>query len=336
MKQIRKKLLALSLLFLMALPLGTSTVGAETSFDADKMPISDAFIQILPEFDAPRDWTRPMADPPVIIFYRGTITNKTGNEYDGPIEIPIPLDAKNFTLIGVGEYEKSTDSNDSSERIDFTVDEEQKLVSLMPKKAIGKDEEYYFTVSYVMTPMEVTDKKAFNFGFETKADVENLTLNLILPASAKNAEMSEKFSKQEVLDSSGEQLYEFTFEKITADKPLDLNISYVKSDNNLPISPDEDSNDGGGSQSNSGASPVAAALIIAAAIIIFGVLVFFGLQGRQQPVTHGRHHARKAEQKKSTKSKSDSQDDQRRRLRKKFLAGEIDEEEYNRAINKLK
>ena len=331
------------MMILTLLPLQTSVASAEVEaeFDASKMPISSAYLQILPEYDAPR--TFPEGESPVLVFYRGTMKNETGKDYDGVVPIPVHVDVSNFQIIAVGEY-TSAESGDSGFDIQdtkYSVDAAAGVINLQPSTPIGADKEFHFGISYVMSPMEVTDKKSFTLDFTSNMDIAELDVEIFLPPGAQDFTVTPTPDSEE-RNENGEQNYKFKLTDVSAGESMPFAVSYVKKDNVLttellgiksdapPPPPDSNGNvDSGGY--------VVAAIIIGISLVIFGALVFFGLQGRQQNGNRGKkgNTNRKSTPKKQSSVKSEGiNEGQKKKLRKQFIEGKISEEAYHREMKK--
>jgi len=336
MKQIRKTLFTLGFLCLILSLFTTNTAKAEVNFNASQMSISKAYLEILPEYNAPRPW--PEAEPPVLIFYRVTMKNETGSKYEGEIEIPVPSDVKNFQVVDAGEYKSEDDANGDSQKIPYELDEKRNILSVKPSKAIEKDAEYFFAFSYVMSPMEVTDTKKFNFDFVTNVDIDVLDVNLYLPINARDYEVNPKADHEQV-NADGERYYQYHKEQLTAEEPIEFAVSYIRPENTFTVDllSEENVQEMDESQ-NTGGATVSTALIIACVIVIFGIIVFFGLRGSGQ----SRQQEHQVERGRATKHSGngdhleDNIQNRRKKLRNQLLAGEIDEEQYHREMNKLK
>jgi hypothetical protein len=342
----RKKLLALFVLTTFLSSFVIKNANAETPFQADKFPYQDMQIQVMPEFDYPADW--PKDTPSLLVGQYGTFTNKSGQDYSGNIEIPIPVNDKNFEPNLVAEF---PDVNKSEVQRPYEINKDKGTISWKPGKAIKNNETYRYVIEYYTNSINVKDQKSFTYQFTNQAEVGTLDVVFYAPMNAKNIAMEPKAQSTSKSDY-GEDLYYYEYKNVKAGNTLNYSFTYTKKGNESSLSvinkqqPPKDANHSGVNGKTTSASStdnskqpiigVGGASIIGAAIIIAGLFIFFGFRGRKisslsSSKSTKKHPAKPAAKKVDKLANSE----EKKELRKKLLNGKIDQETYEEEMKKL-
>lgn len=324
---------------------------AETAFQAEKFPFKEMQVQVMPEFDYPEDWSRDI--PSLLVGQYGTITNKSGQDYDGKIEIPVPALAKGFEAFLVAEF---PEENKPEVQRPYDVDKEKGIITWKPAKAIKKDETYQFVIEYYTKSIEVKDNKSFSYELNNKADIELLDVIFYAPMDAKEIKIEPKAANNSK-NEYGEELYYYQYKNVKAEAGLKYSFSYKKTGTESTIEainkkqPPNDENHSGvsatdqvvknGGTTDTSKRPIiglGSASIIGIAIIIAGLFVFIGLKGNNQATTKSTKQTKKQPKKPTPTTKKDNKianTDEKKELRKKLLTGKIDQEMYEEEMKKL-
>jgi hypothetical protein len=324
---------------------------AETAFQAEKFPFKEMQVQVMPEFDYPEDWSRDI--PSLLVGQYGTITNKSGQDYDGKIEIPVPALEKGFEAFLVAEF---PEENKPEVQRPYDVDKEKGIVTWKPAKAIKKNETYQFVIEYYTKSIEVKDNKSFSYELNNKADIELLDVIFYAPMDAKEIKIEPKAANNSK-NEYGEELYYYQYKNVKAEAGLKYSFSYKKTGTESTIEainkkqPPNDENHSGvsatdqvvknGGTTDTSKRPIiglGGASIIGIAIIIAGLFVFIGLKGNNQATTKGTKQTKKQPKKPTPTTKKDNKiakTDEKKELRKKLLTGKIDQEMYEEEMKKL-
>ncbi len=336
MKRLNKVVILVSLMTLTIFaPFLNRGAQAAATFDGKDFSLKTVYLEYAAEYTAPANW--PTNEPPMLVFMRAQLVNNTGSSYDGTLEFPIPANVKRFEIVNVGEFESTSTANGDSAPVDYKIDSDRKVVTFTPSKAIDKGAVYEFGISFVYNPFEVTDVKDFSLDFVTNMDVDAMQVNLYLPVNAKDQKLTPEANESSE-NAVGETLYVYNLKDIKAGETRNFKGSYVKPDNTLFKdlgNPDATNSNASSADSKSSNNAVTVALIIAGAIIIFGILIFFGLRSSRQPATRQQQRQKERDYAKQEKPSSKNEE-KRKALRKKYIAGDIDETTYNREVNKLK
>lgn len=345
----KKKFMALFVIALFLLSFIIPSAEAETSFQADKFPYSEMQIQVMPEFDYPENW--PKDTPSLLVGQYGTFTNKSGQDFDGMIEIAIPTNEKGFEAYLVAEF---PEENQPEVQRPFEVDNEKGVITWKPSKAIKNNESYRFVVEYYTSSVEVKDNRSFTYEYSNPADIETLDVIFYAPMEATDITLEPKAANNTKSDY-GEELYYYQYKNVKAGENYKYSFSYKKEgfestldainaqeppndENHTAVNgtaTDQIKNDGNSDRPIIG---VGGASVIGIAIIIAGVFVYLGLKGRAQSTQKSSISKKEKEpvKKQSTKKESTLIDhDSKKELRKKLLAGKIDQETYDEEMKKL-
>jgi hypothetical protein len=319
---------------------------AELEFQPEKFPFKEMQIQVMPEFDYPDKW--PQNTPSLLVGMYGTITNKSGQDYTGDIEIPVPSSEKDFQTNLVAEF---PDPTKPEVQRPYNLDNQKGVVSWKPEKPIKNNETYKFVIEYYVNSINVSDKKNFTYSFTNPADIDQLNVIFYSPMNAKEVALDPK-PQNTTKSDYGEDLYYYQYQSIKKGQNLKYTFTYKKDGTESTLAvinkmqPPNDSNHSGvksgdtqKATSTNAKQPIIGiwgALIIGLAIIIAGVFVYFGLKGKNSIPAKGRKTTKPQSKKGTRKNDSKSaNDEEKKELRKKLLTGKIDQETYEEEMKKL-
>ncbi|MEH7249667.1 hypothetical protein V7114_23155 [Neobacillus niacini] len=352
---LKKKVLAIFVITSFLASFIIPSASAETAFQPEKFPYSEMQIQVMPEFDYPENW--PKDTPSLLIGQYGTFTNKSGQDFDGEIEIEVPANENGFQAYLVAEF---PEDNKPEVQRPFNVDKDKGVITWKPSKPIKKDESYRFVVEYYTSTVEVKDNRSFTFEYSNPTEIGTFDVIFYAPMEAKDIVLEPKApnnSKSEY----GEELFYYQYKDVKVGESYKYSFSYQKDgfkstldainekqppndENHETVNgtaTDQITGNSGGSGGSGSDRPIigiGGAVVIGIAIIIAGVFVYLGLKGKSQSVsTTSSSKAAKNQPKRQQvkkESKSISVDD-KKDLRKKLLTGKIDQETYDEEMKKL-
>jgi hypothetical protein len=346
---LKKRFLALFVIMSFLSNLVIPSANAETTFQPDKFPYTDMQIQVMPEFDYPENW--PKDTPSLLVGQYGTFTNKSGQDFDGKIEMSLPVNEDGFQAYLVAEF---PEDNKPEVQRPFDVDKEKGIISWKPSKAIKKDESYRFVIEYYTSSVDVKDNRSFTFEYTNPAEIGTLDVIFYAPMDSKEIKLEPKASNNSKSEY-GEELFYYQYKDVKVGESYTYTFSYQKDGFKSTLDainekqpPNDENHSGvngsatdqisGGSGGDRPLIGMGGAIVIAIAIIIAGVFVYLGLKGKSQsaPKTATtkaeNHHPKKQQVKKENKAISV---DDKKELRKKLLAGKIDQETYDEEMKKL-
>lgn len=351
---LRKRLLALLVIASFLMSWMVPKASAETAFQPEKFPYKAMQLQVMPEFDYPEDW--PSRDiPSLLVGMYGTITNKTGQDYDGKVEIAVPAKEKGFEAFLVAEFPKE---NEPEVQRPYDVDQDKGIISWKPSKPIKKNEEYQFVIEYYTQSINVKDQKSFTYEFTSNAETELLDVVFYAPMNAKDIQLEPK-AQENSKNEYGEELYFYQYKNVKAGESLKYSFSYKKEGTESSmeaiskVQPPDDENHtgvngtatdqvlGNSKDSKDGSkSPIigiGGASIIGVALIIAGAFVYLGLKANSQSQAKAAKQHKQPQKKQAANQKMNKavSTEAKKELRKKLLTGKIDQETYDEEMKKL-
>ncbi|WP_160721613.1 hypothetical protein [Bacillus sp. USDA818B3_A] len=351
---LKKKWLAMFVIFSFLTSFTGSRTSAEAVFQAEKFPFKEMQVQVMPEFDYPEDWgSRDV--PSLLVGQYGTIINKSGQDYKGKIEIPIPALDKGFEASLVAEF---PEENKPEVERPYDVDKEKGIITWKPAKAIKNNETYQFVIEFYTKTINVKEQKSFTYQLLNNAQIDQLDVIFYSPMEAENIKLEPKTANN-IQSEYGEELYYYQYKNVKAKENLKYTFSYTKDGTESTLeainkqqapndethsgvtATDQVSKEGSSSKTEQPLIGVGGASIIGIALIIAGIFVYFGLKGRT-PVNRRKEAIGKNKKSQSTKQPAEKKDrnkslndEEKKELRKKLLTGKIDQEMYEEEMKKL-
>lgn len=348
---LKKKWMALFVIASFLSSLFIPKANAETAYQAEKFPIKEMQVQVMPEFDYPENWgTRDVLS--LLVGQYGTITNKSGQDYEGKIEIPVPANDKGFEAVLVAEF---PEENKPEVQRPFDVDKEKGIISWKPAKPLKNNETYKYVIEYYSRTIDVKDKKRFTYELVNNADIEQLDVIFYAPMNASDIQLEPK-AQDNSKNEYGEELYYSQYKNVKAGENLTYSFSYKKDgtestmeainkqqppndENHSGVTATDQVKSGGGNNTKQPIIGVGGASIIGIALIIAGLFVYLGLKANTQSshkaakgTKHNKQQPKKPTEKKVNKG---SNAEEKKELRKKLLTGKIDQEMYDEEMKKL-
>lgn len=179
-----KKLSALFMIAVFISSLSFKTADAEAPFQADKFPYEQMQVQVMPEFDYPADW--PKNTPSLLIGMYGTFTNKSGQDFDEKIQIPVPAKEKNFEVNFVAEFPVV---NKPEVERPYDIDKQKGVISWTPGSPIKKNAAYRYVIEYYTNPIAGKRVKNFTYQFTNQASITTFDVIYYAPMNAKNIQL---------------------------------------------------------------------------------------------------------------------------------------------------
>lgn len=145
----------------------------------DMLKMEELSVQVMPEFSFhPSD--KNEEQPPLLIGYHGTLINKTETSQKGEIEIPLPMDAKNFRIGFVADY--AGDRTEMNE-IKYSLDKEKGTIAWETSNEIEPQELYKFVIEFYTDSIKAKDngEKTLSYTFKSFADIGMLNLIFVEP-----------------------------------------------------------------------------------------------------------------------------------------------------------
>jgi hypothetical protein len=165
-------------LYLLLLLNPSITAGEENQ---NILSMEELSIRVMPEFAYhPNDEKKD--HPPLLIGYQGTMRNQSEQPQKGKIEIPLPIEDKNFRVGYVADY-----SSDLSKvyEIEYILDQEKGTISWTTSEEIQPNDVYKFVVEfYTDNIMVEKEEKSLSYQFKSFTDIGLFNVSFIEPLEA--------------------------------------------------------------------------------------------------------------------------------------------------------
>lgn len=342
-----KRLMTVAIISLFFANLAVPVAKAAGTFPVDQFPYTEMQVQVMPEFDYPENW--PKDQPSLLVGYYGTFENKTGSDYSGDIEFPVPLKDKNFEVYLVAEFPAE---DEPEVQRPFEIDKEKNVLTWKPTKPIKKGEKYSFVVEYYTNPYK-SGSKEFAFDYTNPSEIKKLDIIMYVPLNAKNFKIDPKPTVTE--DSEfGEKVHVYQYSDVKKGNNIKISVAYDKKDNESTLSllskknPPKDENHSGVTateQVTNGDNKNAAkdrpiigmggASVIGVSIIVAGIFVFLGFKANAGSSKQPSPKNKKAQHNVAPKTGKKDSTDHKKKLRTLLMNGQINEETYEKEMKKL-
>ncbi|MDF2856712.1 MAG: hypothetical protein K0Q87_2563 [Neobacillus sp.] len=222
--KMKKQFVTLNILFCLLLMINPAKIVAEENKNI--LTFEELSIKIMPEFAYhPKDEKKD--HPPLLIGYQGTMLNNTDQPQQGQIEIPLPMDEKNFRIGYVADY-----SSDLSKvyEIEYIINEELGTISWTTSEEIQPKEVYKFVVEYYTDNLTVTnDKKSLDYQFQSFADISLFNVSFIQPLMAENIVLDPAPEKKET-HADEEGIFSYNYQGLKAGDSKSFSLNYERSE----------------------------------------------------------------------------------------------------------
>ncbi|CAM3767743.1 hypothetical protein [Mesobacillus zeae] len=156
---------------------------ANANISENALKMEELTVQVMPEFSYhPKD--KNSDRPPLLVGYHGSLKNNTEKGQKGQIEIPLPMNEKNFRIGYVADY--SRDLTEMNE-IKYEVDKRKGTISWKTSEEIQPQEIYKFVIEYYSdTIKEKRDSKQLQYTFKSFADIGLMNLIFVEPLKSES------------------------------------------------------------------------------------------------------------------------------------------------------
>lgn len=190
------------------------------------LSMDELTIKIMPEFAYhPNDAAKE--HPPLLIGYQGTMLNHSDHPQKGQIEIPLPMEEKNFRIGYVADY-----SSDLSKvyEIEYIIDKEKGTISWTTSEEIQPNEVYKFVVEFYTDTLAVDkDKKSLEYQFKCFADIGLFNVSFVEPEKAKKFKLDPAPEKNKShADEDG--VHSFHYQGLKAGEDKSFTLTYERSE----------------------------------------------------------------------------------------------------------
>ncbi|MDP2660758.1 MAG: zinc ribbon domain-containing protein [Dehalococcoidia bacterium] len=230
---------------LLALVFGLATALASAPLSAEgDLRIKNAHVSVEPEYDEPR----------VLVIEQGTFA---GNSFPAQVSFNLPAGAEPTEVCGLGQPGDEHLCQLYETRLDGST------VVLTYKLPVP---DYYF--EYYYNPVQGAGDRQVAFSYQPYYPIDSLQVAVQQPLRSNGFTLSPTTS-QSSTDSQGFKYYQYSFNNLESQKPVDLKIAYQKSDDRPSVPKKNPS-------STSGGNPDDKTGLVAMGIGGAGVLGFLG------------------------------------------------------------
>lgn len=294
------------------------------------LQMEELTIQVLPEYAYhPEDEQREHL--PVLIGYHGTLKNVTKEPQKGKVEIPLPMDNKNFKLGYVADY-----NQDLSERheIEYEINEAKQTIAWETSEEIQPEEHYKFVVEFYTSDLVANgDKKELTYTFKKFAEIGMLNLLFLEPLR------TEKFVLTPAAESHqqnpyGMNMFFYQLNDLKVNEEKTIQLEYERKEQMMTAEIFEEMHSGleDNQENKTMSSGVIIAIVGGISVVAIGILLF--LLRRKTNKGTGKSKSKNRRDDKHGSEKSD-QELKIARLRAMLVDGKISEEEYKELLKKI-
>jgi hypothetical protein len=163
--------------------------------------------------------------PPLLIGYQGTMRNLSEQPQKGQIELPLPMDEKNFRIGYVADY-----SSDLSKvyELEYIIDQEKGTISWTTSEEIQPKDVYKFVVEFYTDNITVdNEKKSVAYQFKSNTDIGLVNISFIQPLEAKNVVLNPA-PEEKTTHGDEEGAYSYFFQGIKAGEEKSFTLTYER------------------------------------------------------------------------------------------------------------
>ncbi|RHW40815.1 hypothetical protein D1B31_11545 [Neobacillus notoginsengisoli] len=286
------------------------------------LKLEELSVQVMPEFaNHPND--KDTNKPPLLIGYQGSLINNSAKAQTGKIEIPLPVNEKNFRIGFAADY--SSDLSQMFE-IEYNLDLEKGTISWETSREIEPKDQYKFVIEFYTDAIKVNKStKTLDYSFKSFADITLVNVTVLEPIEATNVKLSPPATEVPHENPYGLKMHTYQLKEMKAGEENSFTLSYdrkeTKTTNELMEEVGGESTQAKAIKTEKVPLGLTIAGISAASLLAAGLLILF-LKRRQQQVP-------------VTVPASGSGAEKKAQLRKMLIDGTITEDEYNKLQKKL-
>ncbi len=320
-------------LVVLTMILGLSmAISVPSSFAAqdNQLEMKTLDLQVWPEYD----------DPRVLSIFNGTLTNTSGNDFNGRVYFNIPKGVEiKMACELINGSEHSCQPYDLEDKGDYQV------LSWKATHSITPGQDYPIWLEYYYNPLKGSPDKTMDLNYTPYYKTQNLKLTIKEPLKSTNFKINPAPSSKGQ-DGEGFNNDFYTFQNIDSVKPVNFKISYTRSDNKPSVEPKKaDANQQAGTPDPLGTSawkkpevlvPVSLFIVVLVAFIFYS-LYYSKNRPPLDRIDNINMKYGKGSNSGNRKSAGASvkPSHEKKRIRQMLLDGEISEETYRELMEDL-
>ncbi len=321
----RNKFFYISLLVCISLIL-PNVVSAQAN--SPMFAMEELAIQVMPEYsNHPED--KDAKQPPLLIGYHGTLMNKSDQPQQGMIEIPLPMDAKNFRIGYVANYNR--DQTQMNE-IEYEVNKELGTISWVTTEQVQPGELYKFVIEFYTDQIKgKKNEKTLSYSFKSFADIGLVRILFLEPLKSENFRLTPAAESHQE-NGYGMNMFMYQIQGMKQNDQKEIQLGYQRSETKTTI---DIMNEMGNKTPAKGAEKKNETLSMGVIVggisgltALFAIALLFFLKKKSQLAVAS-----------ATQIEVDVDSAQyqakKKRLRGMLIEGSISEDEYNELLKKL-
>ncbi|MBO0960312.1 hypothetical protein J1P26_11420 [Neobacillus sp. MM2021_6] len=188
------------------------------------LKMEELSVRVMPEYAYhPNDQKKDHA--PLLIGYQGSMVNDSDQPQKGKIEIPLPMDEKDFRVGYVADY--SSDLRTTYE-IEYVIDREKGTISWTTSEEIAPKERYKFVIEFYSDSLKVhKEKKSLSYQFKSFADIGLVNVIFTKPSKAKNMKLTPA-PEEKQNHGTEDQTFSYLFQDVKAGEEKNFTLSYER------------------------------------------------------------------------------------------------------------
>lgn len=190
------------------------------------LTMEELSIKVMPEFAYhPNDVKKE--HPPLLIGYQGTMRNLSEQPQKGQMELPLPMEERNFRIGYAADY-----SSDLSKvyEIEYIIDQEKGTISWTTSEEIQPNDVYKFVVEfYTDTILVEKEKKTLSYQFKSFTDIGLFNISFIQPLQAKKTVLNPA-PEEKKTHADEEGVYSYFFRGIKAGEEKSFTLTYERNE----------------------------------------------------------------------------------------------------------
>jgi hypothetical protein len=225
----KRFLINLNILLCILLLLGPTIAAGEENHNI--LTMEELSIRVMPEFAYhPNDVKKEY--PPLLIGYQGTMRNLSEQPQKGQIELPLPMEEKNFRIGYVADY--SSDLSKVNE-LEYIIDQEKGTISWTTSGEIQPNDVYKFVVEYYTDNIIVDkEKKSISYQFKSYTDIGLVNISLIEPLEAKKVVLNPA-PEEKTAHEDEQGVHSYFFQGMKAGEEKSFTLTYERNETNPTI-----------------------------------------------------------------------------------------------------
>jgi hypothetical protein len=286
------------------------------------LQMEELTIQVMPEFAYhPED--KKQEHPPLLVGYHGALINTSDQPQKGQIEIPLPVDEKNFKLGFVADYSK--DLSEMNE-IEYELDLKAGTISWTTTDEIQPQELYRFVIEYYTESIQPgKDSNTLEYHFNSDFDIGMMNLIFVEPLNTDSFKL-EPEAESHQKNSYNMNMFMYLSQGMEPGEEKTIKLEYVRAEERTT---GEIMDEIAGGSSKQGATTtnddkipdwMIVSVIGGVSVLVGGILIFLL---RKKPTKNP---------KKTCHSSESVVDAKKAKLRTMLLDGSITEDEYNELL----